>query len=75
MKYEVKFGMARAYYTPELHENTRTKIFNNKNKAEDCLERLQKFNFKDPVFTEFNLIAWTELNKIILKENEDEHME
>ena len=46
--------MARAYYTPELHENTRTKIFNNKNKAEDCLERLQKFN----------LVAWTELNKL-----------
>ena len=60
MIYEVKFGMARAYYTPELHENTRTKIFNNKNKAEDCLERLQKFN----------LIDWTELNKF--EENEDE---
>jgi hypothetical protein len=72
MKYEVKFGMARAYYTPELHENTRTKIFNNKNKAEDCLERLQNFGFKDSVFSEFNLIAWTELNKINLKENEDE---
>ena len=59
MKYEVKFGMARAYYTPELHENTRTKIFNNKNKAEDCLERLQKFN----------LIDWTELNKLEVHED------
>jgi hypothetical protein len=59
MKYEVKFGMARAYYTPELHENTRTK-------------RLQNFGFKDSVFSEFNLIAWTELNKINLKENENE---
>jgi hypothetical protein len=60
MKYEVKFGMARAYYTPELHENTRTKIFNNKNKAEDCLERLQKFN----------LVAWTELNKLEVHEDD-----
>ena len=59
MIYEVKFGMARAYYTPELHENTRTKIFNNKNKAEDCLERLQKFN----------LIDWTELNKLEVHED------
>jgi hypothetical protein len=46
MKYEVKFGVARAYYTPECgYENTRTKIFNNKNKAEDYLESLQRFWF------------------------------
>jgi hypothetical protein len=43
-----------------------------KDKAEDYLERLQNFGFKDSVFSEFNLIAWTELNIINLKENEDE---
>ena len=32
MKYTVKFGMARAYYTPELPENTRSKTFTNRKK-------------------------------------------
>ena len=58
MTYTVKFGMARAYYTPELHENTRSKTFTNKEKAEKYWDRLDKFTFKDPVFSEFYLIAW-----------------
>jgi hypothetical protein len=47
------------------------KIFNNKNKAEDYLERLQNFGFKD-LCSEFNLIAIKELCKDNLKENENE---
>lgn len=58
MKYTVKFGMARAYYTPELHENTRSKTFTNRKKAESYWDRLDKFTFKDSVFSELYLIAW-----------------
>lgn len=58
MKYTVKFGMARAYYTPELPENTRSKTFTNIKKAKRYWDRLDKFTFKDPVFSEFYLIAW-----------------
>jgi hypothetical protein len=68
MKYQVKFGMARTYDTPELHENTRSKIFNDKSKAEECLDRLNKFNFKDAYTSEFLLVAWTDLREI----NEDD---
>jgi hypothetical protein len=48
MKYTIKFGMARAYYTPELPENTRSKTFTNRKKAESYWDRLDKFTFKDP---------------------------
>ena len=58
VKYTVKFGMARAYYTPELHENTRSKTFTNRKEAESYWDRLDKFTFKDSVFSEFYLIAW-----------------
>ena len=64
MKYQVKFGMVRTYDTPELHENTRSKIFNDKSKAEKYLNRLNKFNFKDPYTSEFLLVAWTDLREI-----------
>ena len=37
MKYTVKFGMARYYKTPELHENTRSKTFTNKKKGRGLL--------------------------------------
>ena len=58
MKYTIKFGMARAYYTPELPENTRSKTFTNRKKAESYWDRLDKFTFKDPILSEFDLIAW-----------------
>ena len=42
--YKVKFGMARAWFTPELKENTRVRHFTNKKKAELFLDRVNKFN-------------------------------
>ena len=57
MKYTVKIGMSIAYYTPELPENTRSKTFTNRKKAESYWDRLDKLTFKDSVFSEVYLIA------------------
>ena len=59
--YKVKFGMARAWFTPELKENTRIRHFTNKKKAELFLDRVNKFNIKDKYLPEFNVVAWSDL--------------
>ena len=61
--YIVKFGIARAWYDEESHENTRIKTFTNKKLAEKCLKRLNKFNFKDSTFSDFSVPCWTDLIK------------